>query len=102
MGKSMTCLFMGMVLIILGTSNYRGNVSSIHWYNRTRVSREDMPKYARCVGSGTLVVGISLIVSALLESVFQTSVFDYLILLGCAVGLGIVLYGQFKYNHGIF
>lgn len=48
-----------------------------------------------------MIIGFSLIISALLELIFSSSVFDYIILFGCAVGVIVMLYGQFKYNKGI-
>ena len=54
------------------------------------------------MGAGTLIMGVSLILSALFQVVFKTTAFDYIVLTGCAVGLALMLYGQFKYNKGIF
>ena len=102
MGKFASFLLIGLVLVVLGTINIRGNISSIHWYNRRKVTESDAPKYGKCVGVGTLIVGVSLILSALLEVVFKTAVFDYIVLAGCVVGLVVIIYGQFKYNKGIF
>lgn len=102
MGKSALLLIIGIILIFLGFSNFKGNISSIHWYNRRNVSENDVPKYGRCMGSGGMIIGFSLIISALLELIFSSSVFDYIILFGCAIGVIVMLYGQFKYNKGIF
>ena len=102
MVKWIAFLLLGVLLSILGITNIRGNISSIHWYNRRKVAACDVPKYGKCMGAGTLMFGGSLIVSALLEAVFQTAVWDNIVLLGCAAGLAVMLYGQFRYNKGIF
>ena len=102
MGKFAAFLLIGGVLIVLGITNIKGNISSIHWYNRRKVSERDIPKYGKCVGAGTLVMGGSMILSALLEVIFKTAILDYIVLTGYAVGLAMILYGQFKYNKGIF
>ena len=102
MGKFVAFLLIGGVLTVLGTTNIKGNISSIHWYNHRKVAERDIPKYGKCMGSGTLIMGFSLILSALLEVIFKTTIFDYIVLTGCVVGLAIMLYGQFKYNKGIF
>ena len=47
-------------------------------------------------------MGVSMILSALLEVIFKTAILDYIVLTGYAVGLAMILYGQFKYNKGIF
>ena len=47
-------------------------------------------------------MGVSMMLSALLEVILKTTIFDYIVLTGYVVGLAIILYGQFKYNKGIF
>ena len=96
MGKFAAFLLIGGVLIVLGITNIKGNISSIHWYNRRKVSERDIPK------SGTLIMGVSMMLSALLEVILKTTIFDYIVLTGYVVGLAIILYGQCKYNKGIF
>ena len=102
MGKFAAFLLIGSVFIVLGITNIKGNISSIHWYNRRKVAESEIPKYGKCVGSGTLIMGVSMMLSALLEVILKTTIFDYIVLTGYVVGLAIILYGQFKYNKGIF
>ena len=102
MGKLIGLLVIGIILATLGIFNIKGNVSSIHWYNRRRVAESDLPKYGKCIGSGSLIIGLSLVVPAILEAIFHTAVFDILLLLGCIVGFIVMLYAQIKYNKGIF
>ena len=94
-------LILGIFLSVLGIVNIMGNISTIHAYNRRRVKEEDVPKYGRAVGAGTLVIGISLVL-AFLVSFWSEAAIDYVVLPALAVGLVLILYGQFKYNHGIF
>lgn len=61
MGKFVSFLLIGVILAILGITNFKGNISSIHWYNRRKVAEIDIPKYGRCIGVGTLIMGLSLI-----------------------------------------
>ena len=102
MAKLIAFILIGCVLAALGITNMKGNISSIHWYNRRKVSERDIPKYGKCVGSGTLVMGVSMILSALFEMIFKTAILDYIVLTGYVIGLAMILYGQFKYNKGIF
>ena len=46
----MVKLIIGIILLILGVFNIRGNISTIHWYNRRRVAESDIPKYGKFVG----------------------------------------------------
>ena len=59
-------LILGIFLSTLGTVNIKGNISTIHSYNRRKVKEEDVPKYGKAVGTGTLVIGVSLVLSYLL------------------------------------
>ena len=81
-------LILGVFISVVGIVNIKGNISTIHSYNRRKVKEEDIPKYGKTVGTGTLIIGISLVLGFILPAVI--------------VGLGFILYGQFKYNKGIF
>ncbi len=94
-------LVFGICLSVLGIINIKGNISTIHSYNRRNVKEEDIPKYGKAVGTGTLVIGASLILSYLVTFWNQASI-DYIVLPAMVVGLAFILYGQLKYNHGIF
>lgn len=43
-------LILGIFLSTLGTVNIKGNISTIHSYNRRKVKEEDVPKYGKAVG----------------------------------------------------
>ncbi len=94
-------LILGIFLSTLGIVNIKGNISTIHSYNRRNVKEEDIPRYGRTVGTGTLVIGASLILSYLV-AFWNDAAIDYVVLPAMAVGLAFILYGQIKYNHGIF
>ncbi len=102
MEKYISMIVLGIIFIILGFVNCKGNISSIHWYNRRKVSVEDIPKYGRCVGVGTIICGTTLLVTATIEIILQNPIVEIAILVGFAVGLAFILYGQFKYNKGLF
>ena len=42
-------LVMGILLSTLGLVNIRGNISTIHAWNRRRVKESDIPRYGRTV-----------------------------------------------------
>ena len=86
---------------VVGIVNIKGNISTIHSYNRRKVKEEDIPKYGKTVGTGTLIIGISLVLGFIV-SFWSEIIIDYIILPAVIVGLGFILYGQFKYNKGIF
>ena len=94
-------LILGICLSTLGIVNIRGNISTIHSCNRRNVKEEDIPEYGRTVGTGTLVIGFSLILSHL-TTFWNKAAIDYIVLPAMVIGLAFILYGQIKYNHGIF
>lgn len=95
-------LIFGLFLSVLGVVNIKGNISTIHSYNRRKVKEEeDIPKYGKAVGTGTVIMGASLIL-AYFVTFWNEAAIDYIILPAITIGLAFILYGQIKYNHGIF
>lgn len=99
----------GVICIILGISNTRGNISSLHSYHRDRVSEEDKIPFGKQVGLGTIIVGIGIILFSILSSVTLYTDNNIFILIGCAlmicaiiVGLVICFRAMNKYNGSIF
>lgn len=94
-------LIIGLLISVLGIVNIKGNISTIHSYNRRKVKEEDIPKYGKAVGTGTLIMGIGLLI-AFVVSFLSEEAITYIILPLFVVGLAFILYGQFKYNKGLF
>ena len=92
---------LGVFISAIGITNIKGNISTIHSYNRRKVKEDDVPKYGKVVGTGTLVIGISCIV-AFIVSFWSELLMNMVLLISVIVGLGFILYGQFKYNKGLF
>lgn len=97
----MMLLVLGICISVLGIVNIRGNISTIHSYNRRKVKEEDVPKYGKAVGTGTLIMGISLVL-AYIAAFWNESMMPYIVFPAVIIGLVFILYGQIKYNHGIF
>lgn len=99
--ENLTILILGLLISVLGIVNILGNISTIHTYNRRNVKDEDVPKYGKAVGTGTLIIGASF-VAAYVVSFWSKAAMAFILLPSIAVGLGFMLYAQFKYNKGIF
>ena len=99
---SLELLGIGTIIAVLGIFNLRGNIGSIHWYNRRKVSKEDQLPYCRCVGLGTLLIGAAMIISGFLQALVSVEAGAVVILIGIIIGLVLILNAQFKYNRGIF
>ncbi|MBQ7031290.1 MAG: helix-turn-helix transcriptional regulator [Bacilli bacterium] len=95
-------LIFGILIVCLGIMNFKGNISSIHWYNRRKVAKENEKQYGKYMGIGTIIIGSSLILNSILQMIFGLEIFYCIIVIGVVVGLGFILYSQIKYNKGIF
>ena len=95
-------LGIGTITAILGIFNLRGNIGSIHWYNRRKVSKEDQLPYCRCIGLGTLLIGAAMIIAGVVQALVSAEAGAVIILIGIILGLTLMLYAQFRYNKGIF
>ena len=109
MASSIVTFLVGVVFIVLGISNRRGNISSLHSYHRNRVSEEDRIPFGKQVGWGTILIGIGIIIFSILSAVTLYTENDIFILIGTAVlivgivaGLIISFKAMIKYNKGIF
>ena len=94
-------LILGIFISVIGIVNMTGNISTIHSYNRRKVKEEDVPKYGRAVGTGTLIIGVSLI-AAFVTTFWRKKAMSFIVIPALVIGLGFILYAQFKYNKGIF
>lgn len=92
----------GIIFIVLGAFNVKGNIATVHWYNRRKVTKENQLPYCRLVGTGTILIGIALILSALLQAFAGEAAGAAVILVGIIIGLVLILIAQFKYNRGLF
>lgn len=109
MGNSIVTFLVGVVCIVLGISNMRGNISSLHFYHRSRVSEEDRIPFGKQVGLGTVIIGIGVIIFGILSAVTLYTEKEIFVVIGTAIlgigiaaGLFISLKAMIKYNKGIF
>ena len=99
----------GIVCIVLGGSNCKGNISSLHSYHRQRVSEENRIPFGQMVGLGTITIGVAIIVFSGLSAVTLytdnetfTLIGTGILIIGIVVGLVIIFKAMIKYNKGIF
>ena len=85
--ENIIMLILGVFISVVGIVNIKGNISTIHSYNRRKVKEEDIPKYGKTVGTGTLIIGISLVLGFIV-SFWSEIIIDYIILPAVIVGLG--------------
>ena len=109
MATFITVSGLGILISILGIINMTGNISSLHWYHRQRVTEGDRKPFGKLVGLGTLIIGLSMIVFGVLFLIFEQTQLTALVILGViqlivsiVVGMIISFYAMKKYNGGIF
>ena len=112
MAGNIVAFLVGVVCIVLGISNLRGNISTLHSYHRHRVSEEDRIPFGKQVGLGTMIIGIGISIFSVLSAVTLYTENNIFILIGTAVlivgivgivaGLIISFKAMIKYNKGIF
>lgn len=95
-------IVLGVIFIFLGIMNYKGNISSIHWYNRRNVSKKDVKNYGKLMGIGTIILGVGMIVTAIFQLFFDLDESNYILIFSLISGVITMIYAQFKYNKGIF
>ena len=100
---------LGGITCILGAINMTGNISTLHWYHRHRVTEENRLPYGRLVGIGTLVIGIGIILYGVLNFISVKTQLSFVNIVGIVeiiasfiVGGAISVYAMIKYNRGIF
>ena len=109
MASNIVAFLVGVVCIVLGISNMRGNISSLHSYHRHRVSEEDRIPFGKQVGLGTVIIGIGIIIFSFLSAVTlytENNIFTLIgtavLIVGIVVGLIMSFKAMIKYNKGIF
>ena len=100
---------LGLLVCVLGIINMTGNISSLHWYHRQRVTEENRKPFGKLIGLGTLIIGIALIVFGTLLFIHEYTQLIALVIIGVVeliagivLGMAISFYAMKKYNGGIF
>lgn len=107
--ESIATVIIGVIIIIIGIINRKGNVSMLHSYHRKRVSDDDMLPFGKMVGLGMIIIGIGLIItggllfaSTLLKEDIYSTLATAISIVGLVIGSIIAFYAMIKYNKGIF
>ena len=109
MATFITVSGLGILVSILGIINMTGNIASLHWYHRQRVTEENRKPFGKLVGLGTLIIGLSMIVFGILFLIFEQTQLQAFVVIGVIelivsiiVGMIVSFYAMKKYNGGIF
>ena len=109
MTSSIVTGLIGIMCILLGIQNMKGNINSLHSYHRKRVSEEDKLAFGKKVGLGTVIIGIGVLifgVFTLVADIAKNEVFVCIgmvfMIIGLIIGSILSFKAMIKYNKGIF
>ena len=109
MAAFITTAGLGLLVSILGIINMTGNISSLHWYHRQRVTEENRKPFGKLVGLGTLIIGIAMVIFGIMFFIFEKTQIEALVVVGVVeliasivAGMIVSFYAMKKYNGGIF
>ena len=99
----------GAILIILGISHTKGNISSLHSYHIKNIKEEDILPFGKRVGIGNIIIGTSIILYSVIMAIFETlkikillAASIFVLLIGILIGVVIALRAIIKYNYSLF
>ncbi len=100
---------LGAAIVVMGLINWKGNLSTLHWYHRHRVTEENRPVFGKLVGAGTMLIGVSLVAFSVLSAIGESTqnaawslAGSVLVVLAAITGIAVSFYAMIKYNKGIF
>ena len=106
---SVVTAVIGVVCIVIGISNRKGNISMLHSYHRKRVAEEDRVPFGKLVGLGMIIIGIALLLmgglsfaATALQAKTYATIGNVVLIVGLVAGIGVSFYAMIKYNKGIF
>lgn len=102
MGEFIIQIIIGLVLIVIGISNMKGNISLLHSYHRKYVKKEDELPYGKKIGLGTIIIGCTIIIAGIFELLANqefTYISNIILIVGLIPGLTIIFHAIFKYNN---
>ena len=109
MTSALMPVLLGVLIIGLGISNMKGNIASIHWYHRKRVTEADRVPFGKAVGLGTVIMGAGIAVSGCLISVAEKTQNHLFMIIGSVIVVAAIIVGLvisfraiIKYNKSIF
>ncbi len=102
MGEFIIQIIIGLILIIIGIFNMKGNISLLHSYHRKRVKKEDEVPYGKKLGIGSIIIGMTIIIAGIFTFLNYVKISNIILVIGFVPGFIIIFYAMFKYNKGIF
>lgn len=107
--ENILSIIIGVVFVVIGALNRKGNISMLHSYHRKRVTEEDKIPMGKMIGNGMFVIAGTLFLYAglsFLSTLIQNNVLfvvaSVVLVVGMVAGSGFMLFAINKYNKGLF
>lgn len=91
----------GVILIVVGILNAKGNISMLHSYHRKRVKEEDVIPFGKKIGAGSIIMGLTIIAAGITD-LLSLNIANIVLVVGFIPGIVLIAYAMMKYNKGIF
>lgn len=96
-------IVLGFIFFILGWRIWkREQITLIHSYHYTKVSKTDKKAYTEKIGKGVIIIGMGIILTGIIDFVTHTAYGWVCFGIGFVWGFAIILIAQKKYNGGLF
>ena len=95
-------IIIGLIIVIIGILNIKGNISLLHSYHRKRVKKEDIKPFGKKVGIGSIIIGITEILASIFTYFNYINISNIILCIGQLIGFIIIFSAMIKYNKGIF
>ena len=109
MKEAIITLALGIICIVVGILNMKGNISTLRARHRKRVTEENRLPFGKMVGAGTIIMGVGLILGGIFFGLYarlENSVYEIvggvILIVAFTVGTIISFVAMKKYNKGIF
>ena len=104
-----TNIIVGIICIVIGIINAKGNISALHSYHTKNIKEEDIKPFGKLMGLGMIIVGSFLIISGVFLAITEKTgntlcmtLSTVFMVIGFVIGLPICLYAIKKYNKSFF
>ena len=101
MSENILSIAIGILIVVLGILNIKGNLKLLHSYHIKNVKEEDKVPFGRKIGAGAVIIGCAIIL-AKIAGFFIPGIDNIIMIVGLIPGVILILYALFKYNKGIF
>ena len=93
----------GLLFVYLGYLLWiKEKINIMHDYHYTKVNETDKKAYTRIMGIAMILIGIGCLLSGVASLFIDGAKNGIVFGVPFAIGILMMLYGQIKYNHGLF